>query len=285
MNHTLAGFIMAGLALSAAPHDVLAQPVRHGIAQDGIAQVEVLVNGIPQRRYAHNGRWYVEALNGRPYAIRMRNPYPVRVAVALSVDGLNTIDARHTAAADGRKWVIEPYQTLTISGWQVNSAEARRFEFTTEARSYGQALGQTENLGVISAVFFRERAAVVAREWPADRGERDSQNERSARNAPQAPAPAAGAAPPATAESSTTKRLASDDYAATGMGERTGHAVRQIWLDLENAPAQTIDIRYEFRPQLVKLGILPAAAVVDPLQRRERARGFEAGFSPEVPRR
>ena len=68
--------------------------------------------------------------------------------MALSVDGLNTIDARHTAAADARKWVIEPYQTVTISGWQVNSAEARRFEFTTEARSYGQALGQTANLGV-----------------------------------------------------------------------------------------------------------------------------------------
>jgi hypothetical protein len=70
------------------------------------------------------------------------------------------------------------------------------------------------------------------------------------------------------------------------MGRRTGHAVTQVWLDLEASPAQTVDIRYEFRPQLVKLGVLPLAPLGhDPLQRRERAQGFEPGFSPEPPHR
>ena len=64
------------------------------------------------------------------------------------------------------------------------------------------------------------------------------------------------------------------------MGRRTGHAVTQVWLDLEDAPAQAVNIRYEFRPQLVRLGILPANSPLDPLQRRERSRGFEPGFSP-----
>ena len=77
---------------------------------------------------------------GKEYAIRLRNPYGVRVAVALSVDGLNTIDARETTATEARKWVLDPYETVTISGWQTSQTEARRFEFTTEARSYGQAL-------------------------------------------------------------------------------------------------------------------------------------------------
>jgi len=44
-----------------------------------------MVNGAPQPRYAHDGRWYVEAHQGREYGIRLRNPYAVRVAVALSV--------------------------------------------------------------------------------------------------------------------------------------------------------------------------------------------------------
>ena len=79
-------------------------------------------------------------------------------------------------------------------------------------------------------------------------------------------------------------KRADDEYAATGMGRRTDHAVTQVWLDLEDAPAQTVNIRYEFRPQLVRLGILPPAPTADPLQRRERARGFEPGFSPEPPR-
>ena len=90
--------------------------------------------------------------------------------------------------------------------------------------------------------------------------------------AEQGPAAAAGA-----------DKRADDEYAATGMGRRTGHAVTQVWLDLEDAPAQTVNIRYEFYPQLVRLGILPPAPTADPLQRRERAHGFAPGFCPEPP--
>ena len=275
MTHSLASLMITGLALSTVPCAVTSaqrEDRAEALCYRCDSNVEILVNGTPQRRYAHDGRWYVEALNGREYAIRMRNPYPVRVAVALSVDGLNTIDARHTAAADARKWVLGPHETVTISGWQVNSKEARRFEFTTEEDSYGQALGKTANLGVISAVFFKERAAVIAR---------DTSKGRSEPALPSAaPAPAAESA----MDASSPKRLA-EEYAATGMGQRTDHAVTQVWLDLEKTSAQTMNIRYEFRAQLVKLGILPAAPVTDPLQRRERARGFEPGFSPEIPRR
>jgi hypothetical protein len=45
-----------------------------------------------------------------------------------------------------------------------------------------------------------------------------------------------------------------------------------------------VNIRYEFRPQLVRLGILKPAVPADRLQQRERARGFEPGFCPEPPR-
>ncbi len=260
MNRHIAVLIVASLALV-----VGTQPVISALADDHQG-VEILVGGAPQRRYAHGGRWYVEALKGREYAIRLHNPYGVRVAVALSVDGLNTIDARQTTAADARKWVLEPYQTVTITGWQTSLTEARRFEFTTEARSYGQALGATANLGVISAVFFKERARRVVAE---------ESNDAVDRRAPAAPrarqeAPAAGA-------------QRADEYAATGMGRRTGHAVTQVRLDLEEAPVQMTNIRYEFHPQLVKLGILPSATTPDALQRRERARGFAPGFCPEPP--
>jgi hypothetical protein len=44
-----------------------------------------------------------------------------------------------------------------------------------------------------------------------------------------------------------------------------------------------VNIRYEFRPQLVRLGILPSAPTADALQRRERAHGFEPGFCPAPP--
>ena len=272
MKPSIASLFVFCLAVSAGPHGVMsAQPVRH---QTG--GVDILVNGVPQRHYAHEGRSYVEALKAKEYAIRMRNPYPVRVAVALSVDGLNTIDARHTTAADARKWVIQPFQTVTISGWQVNSAEARRFEFTTEARSYGQALGHTANLGTISAVFFKERAPVNARRSFRDR------TPRQAPGAPDVPPDALAEAGASSDAGATSRLMAVDEYAATGMGQRTNHAVTEVWLDLEDTPADTVNIRYEFRPQLIKPGILLATPIADPLERRGRARGFDGGYSPEV---
>lgn len=264
MNHYFAGLMLASFALAPAPHPV--------------GNVDILVDGAPQPRYSHHGRWYVEALKGREYAIRLHNPYGVRVAVALSVDGLNTIDARQTTAADARKWVLEPYETVTIRGWQTSRTEARRFEFTTEAHSYGQALGKTANLGVISAAFFKERVPIII---TRDRTTRDSSSDSEAQ---RAPAPQASAPAGREEAAASVHKTENDDYAATGLGRRTGHAVTQVWLDLEDTPVQTVNIRYEFRPQLVRLGILPDARTADPLQRRERARGFAPGFSPEPPR-
>src|SRR5690349_15746698 len=120
--------------------------------------VEILINGRPLSEYFARGRTYIEALPGAEYEIRVTNPGPDRVAVALSVDGLNTIDARHTSAWNSSKWVIEPYQSITVGGWQMSTERARRFYFTTERDSYGAKLGQTANLGVIAAVIFRERS-------------------------------------------------------------------------------------------------------------------------------
>ena len=268
MRNRFACLIAAGLALAAGPRaEMSASPVRHAVGE-----VDILVDGAPQPRYAHDGRWYVEARKGREYAIRLRNPYPVRVAVALAVDGLNTIDARETTAQGARKWVLAPYETVTIRGWQTSRTDARRFEFTTEARSYGNALGKTANLGVISAVFFKERASPIASDTSSDY------------LGAQAPASESAPTEQRAASGASREQRSRDEYAATGMGRRTDHAVAQVWLDLEDTPAQTVNVRYEFRPQLVRLGILPTVAPADPLQRRERARGFEPGFSPEPPR-
>jgi hypothetical protein len=259
MNQRFAYLMAAGLALAAGPHAAIPASAQGRSA--AVADVDIIVDGVHQPRYVHEGRWYVEARKGREYAIRLRNPYPVRVAVALSVDGLNTIDARETTAAGARKWVLGPYEIVTISGWQTSQQEARRFEFTTEARSYGQALGKTANLGVISAVFFRERVPAITQQTSKD---------MAGRLGPAAPSAAAREQDAPSADA----KKANDEFAATGMGQRTDHAVTQVWLDLEDTAAQTMNIRYEFRPQLVKLGILPAVPPADPLQRRERARGF-----------
>jgi hypothetical protein len=226
------------------------------------AAVTVLVNDAPAREYNHNGTTYIEAFRGKDFAIRLTNPTPFRVAVALSVDGLNTIDARHTDAWSATKWVLDPWESTVVSGWQVNQRTARRFFFTGERGSYGAALGQTENLGVIEAVFYRERV------W------REEAHVAPAPKMQPAPAPAPGSA---SAGAGKSDAALSDDYAATGMGRRTRHEVERVDIDLDPTPVVTARIRYEFRPQLVKLGVLVEPS---PIERREHARGF-GEYCPE----
>ena len=218
----------------------------------------VLVDDQPRPEYSARGSVYVEALRGVEYSIRLTNPMPYRVAVALSVDGLNSIDAKHTDAKSAAKWVLNPGESTVISGWQVNDQTARKFFFTGERESYGAALGQTENLGVIEAVFYREKRPKMSVQ---PRPEVDSRREAGAAQAPSA----ANAAP-------------KDDYAATGMGSRTTHEVEMVDIDLESAPAARVAIRYEFHPQLVRLGVLPQFD--SPLDRREHAQGFST-WCPE----
>jgi len=246
--------------------------------------VEVLVDGRPSPQHFFQGTRYVEAQKGREYAVRLRNPLPVRVAVALAVDGLNSIDARHTDARSARKWVLGPYETVTIRGWQTSLADARRFYFTTEEQSYATRLGQPANQGLISAVFFRERATHPVPILAAPSSEADDRRDAPAQSQRSGSSARPEAAPPA-AEKSTERSAAlgavAEDYAATGIGRRVDHAVRQVYLDLEEQPAAVVDIRYEYRPQLVKLGVLrPEPLPDDPIDRRQHARGFSPGFCP-----
>jgi hypothetical protein len=169
--------------------------------------------------------------------------------------------------------VIEPHQSITIDGWQTNQREARRFFFTTEEKSYGAWLGKTTNLGVIEAVVFRERRLpnVLA---DSEASRRDARG-----GVPGAPSPSASDSP--RQQEAGAKRLP-DELAATGIGRRLDNPVRRVHLDLEPAPSAQVRIRYEYRPQLVALGILPPPPLPYPLDRREQARGFtDSDFCPD----
>jgi hypothetical protein len=251
----------------------------------GSYSMEILVDGRPLQEYAARQRHYVEALEGREYSIRLTNHTSRRVAVALSVDGLNTIDARATGAREGRKWILGPYDTITLDGWQTSQQTARRFYFTTEDESYGAWLGQTRNLGVISAAFFREkRRPPVPIGRPYSDGSRRGAGEKS-RMSPAAPqrqesrADAEGGAEPKSMQPAP-----SDDLAATGIGREVDHRVRRVQFDAERNPAAVAEIRYEYHDALVRLGVLPRpfARRHDPLRRREHARGFDdIEFAPD----
>ncbi|HKR01975.1 MAG TPA: hypothetical protein VJT09_14940 [Pyrinomonadaceae bacterium] len=286
----LAGaFIFAPVETLASAGAALAVPAPlepPAVTQGGF-EVEVLVGGRPLEEYRARGRHYVEALDGAEYELRIRNPLGVRVAVALSVDGLNTIDARRTSAWEASKWVIEPYGSITINGWQMSSSRARRFYFTTERDSYGAKLGQTANLGVISAVFYRESAPVVIVRPPRypepyeEDGMGRDRNESKRKS--EAPSTRSGENSAGTARSTEAYPRPDDESAATGIGRNVRNDVRWMNLELQSRSVAEVTIRYEYRDALVRLGIIPRHYPrQDALRRRERSTGFEdRGFSPE----
>lgn len=270
------------------------------VIADRAVEMEILVDGRPLAEYAARGVTYIEARPGAEYEVRIRNPLPYRVAVALSVDGLNSIDARHTTAWNASKWVIEPYGTINISGWQMSSERARRFYFTSERDSYGAKLGQTSNLGLISAVFFRERRPIPVPISTPPRPLPRRIYEEDGRLNKEDEAPSAGSVGDSASSEAKSRSGAStdtfknaqpsarpmpdDEYAATGIGRSVQNDVRWVNMDLDSRPAAEVTIRYEYYPALVRLGILPRRynERPDPLRRREGASGFEdRRFSPE----
>ena len=234
--------------------------------------IEVLVDGRPVSEYAARGRRYVEALQDAEYELRIHNATSSRVAVALSVDGLNTIDARHSRAWDAHKWVIEPYGTISVGGWQMSSENARRFYFTTERDSYAAKLGQAVILPVTPG--------------PPRPRDKDEPQKRSQKSAPLSSS---------GGESSASVRAArdapkadnrvypppDDESAATGIGRTVRNDVQWIKMDLDSRPIAEVSIRYEYRAALVRLGILPRDYPrPDVLDRRERAKGFDPRYCP-----
>ncbi len=249
-----------------------AAPVLGASQASGGFSVSVLVNGVPAPEYCGRGRIYIEAIPGKDFAIRLANPTAERVAVALSVDGRNVVDAKRTTELAATKWILGPGQTADIPGWQVSGSTARKFFFTETSRSYAKWLGDTSNVGTIEAVFFRQK-----RRPPAIADKRIV-SENSAPG--EAPLLDSGRAAGAPAPGSPRREKAKDaeSFAATGIGDRTAFPVEWVSFDEDPDPAARLAIRYEFRPELVRLGIL--AGTEDPMA-RDRARGFEPSYAPD----
>lgn len=263
--------------------------------------VEVLVNGQSLTEYRARNTTYIEAQKNQPYSIRLTNHTGGRVAVALAVDGINTINGERTTALDGSKWVLGPWESVTLDGWQTSGQTARRFLFTTEKKSYGAFLGETANLGNVTAVMFRERPRPPVIYGPpvgCDRDER-SRKDSGRREEPSlggastrdpaasqpAPAPEGKMKRSSAAEQESAKADDLSDAAATGMGNEVDHQIEMVSMNLDPNPVSTVVLRYEYRNELVKLGVLPKPRP-NPLPRREQGTGFDdMAFCREMPKR
>jgi hypothetical protein len=168
------------------------------------------------------GKSWLQVNEGEEYSIVIKNPLPVRVAVAITIDGLNTIDGKRTTPHKAQKWIIGAHSSITLRGWQTGQSSLRRFIFTNQSDSYAQWKGErdqrkyTRNLGVIGVAYFWNKAELKAALRPpkpfAEKGAELSRRPKSKR------APSASEDASAPAES----------RAGTGMGDSEQHNVYEV---------------------------------------------------------
>jgi hypothetical protein len=204
--------------------------------------------------WQHRGVAWVAGQPGNRYAIQLTNRTDARVLVVLSVDGVNVISG-DTAATGQTGYVLGPRASAEITGWRKSWSEAAAFYFTSLPDSYAARTDRPENVGVIGAAVFRERAwrpqprfdaaPPVAGKSAAGHGE------AMARAAEPEASPASRDRSGASGEFKSEQRL------GTGHGEREYSPTSQVAFERASSqPAEIVSVRYDSRRNLVALGVI-----------------------------
>ena len=266
--------------------------------------------------YRDHGRPVVAGRPGARYAVQVANRSGERVMVVVAIDGVNIMTGE-TAALDQDGYVLEPYQSASLTGWRKSHSEVAAFEFTSLANSYAARTGRPDDVGVIGVAIFRERRPVVG--VTRDRAgaapfARADQPERRASPMPPSPAPLPGpdaaiasadtpavakAEPRAQAEASPApngdvvagsnlRRAPPEpvEHLGTGHGDRETSVVVDTTFDrLTPRPQELVRIRYDSLPNLVAAGIAPRTVAQVPPWSPRAFPGSEPGFVPDPPTR
>lgn len=222
--------------------------------------------------FSRSGANLIRVKEGQEYSITVYNPLPVRVAAAVTIDGLNSIDGKRSTPDAAQKWMIEPYSSITISGWQTSDSSSRKFYFTTTGDSYAKWKGKrdkkdyTSNVGIIGVAYFWNNAELQAAITPPAPFLRsrpwDERQEYDLREG--------------AAAGSAAKSLSSADRAGTGMGERQWHPVTRVEFTYDTGMYRASDalvIRYEFAPS-------PPSPL--PFEEPEHEYRYRSNYAPEM---
>ena len=224
--------------------------------------------------YRYDGKLYVAGTPGERYAVELKSRRGERVLTVLSVDGINVLTGQ-TAAPLQSGYVVDGWQSYSISGWRKTMDDVAQFVFTALPNSYAARTGRPDNVGVIGVAAFLEKIEpppqpVAIAPVPAQRAE-------SARDAAKpAAAPASGNEASAgklakselaeSREASPTESESKAKRLGTGHGEREYATTRYTeFVRQRDTPDEIITIYYDSRASLVARGIIPAPRLAEPV--------------------
>jgi hypothetical protein len=198
-------------------------------------------------RFRQEGNFfYMEATKGQRYSIQVTNKSNRRIGVVIAVDGRNIIDGKKSELKrDERMYIIGPYETNTFEGWRTGMDRTNRFYFTEQSDSYAEKVfADASAMGTIALTVYRERLPEII------------PYAGSSSRMKEAPGEAAPGAP-ATGRSADRAEKKKTEEAGTGFGETNYSPARVVHFDPEPTTAEKIVLKYEWRSELCRKGIIP----------------------------
>jgi hypothetical protein len=198
-------------------------------------------------RTPQDGKYFfMEAVQGERYSIRVENRSSRRIGVVVAVDGRNIVNGeKSNLRRNERMYIIDPYGAQTYEGWRTGMDRTNRFYFTNQSDSYAEKVfSDGSAMGTIALAVYREKIPVRV-----PHHDRESLKMKG---------------PGGTASSPALERRSSNLYgdmkseqAGTGFGETTHSPVRIVEFQAETVMAEKIVLKYEWQKELCKKGIIP----------------------------
>ncbi|MDH4190600.1 MAG: hypothetical protein OEW21_10380 [Betaproteobacteria bacterium] len=222
----------------------------------------------------HEGRAWIAGKPGNEYRVSLRNRGNEELLAVVSIDGVNVITGE-TANPAQSGYLLAALRRLDIAGWRKSLAQTAAFYFTALPDSYAARTGRPGEVGVIGIALFRKKPfAPLPPVGIAPLSQAESRKERAS----------AGAAGDARASADAASGGNYEDAArlGTGHGRRETSPARYVEFErADQAPAETITLYYDSRPNLIARGVIREATprlpnpfpgfVADPQARRAPA--------------
>jgi len=201
----------------------------HGSRSNGVEIDIVDEQGQAFNTYkSSHQRFYLEAVKGGRYGIRVHNPGSRRIGVVIAVDGRNILsgESSHLRRQE-RMYVIRPGQSSTFEGWRVSDRKVHRFFFTDSGASYAAQFDDASAMGVIAVAVYPEKPKIVY--------------QRSRKSITRSVKPG--------------YLSDAEEAAGTGFGEAQDSLVHTVEFEPETLAEKTY-FKYEWRASLCRKGVI-----------------------------
>lgn len=213
----------------------------------------------PLPTYSHNGGIFIEGQQGRRYNAQLINNTGRRIEVVVTVDGRDVLNGK-PGDFSNRGYIVEAYGQVSIEGFRKSLSDVAAFRFTTPSDSYSARMGTAQNVGVIGAAIFYERAPVAIAPPPVWRPEPyDAVEDEARAAAPEATASRGpGQQRKGMGERMPARRRRKAGNLGTRYGESTRSPVVETGFEREaSSPAEVLAVYYDNREGLIARGIVP----------------------------